>query len=342
MSPILDPSYISYSQTHGFAYKLKLSSHYKFNNKHMLEFQPWCGYNFKYRKFYFTLPLYYSYHPERHGMVTAIYGNGNRIGSSTITDEIRKEFGDTVRLNDKMSDLFNDNFLTISNNIMITDGLDLSTGFTYHHRSAYNPEELQKYGKPKSYKSFAPMITLKIKPWQYGPLLSVDYERGLNGIIGSDIDYERWEFDGSLKYLMKPLRKFNARVGCGFYTRKEKNYFVDYMHFRDNKLPGGWDDDWSGDFQLLDSRWYNESSYYIRAHGSYETPFLIATWLPILGHIIEKERLYVSALSIDNTRPYSEIGYGFSTRFVSIGLFTSFVGSDFQRFDCKFTFELFR
>jgi hypothetical protein len=68
----------------------------------------------------------------------------------------------------------------------------------------------------------------------------------------------------------------------------------------------------------------------------------VGTWLPLLGRIIEKERLYFSALSIDNTRPYYELGYGFSTRFVSLGLFTSFLSSEFQRFDVKFTFELFR
>ena len=48
------------------------------------------------------------------------------------------------------------------------------------------------------------------------------------------------------------------------------------------------------------------------------------------------------ALSIDNTRPYYELGYGFSTRFISLGLFTSFLSSEFQSFDIKFTFELFR
>ena len=198
------------------------------------------------------------------------------------------------------------------------------------------------YGKPQTYNSFAPMLTLKITPWRKGPIFSVDYERGIKGILGADSDYERWEFDGSLKHAMEPQRRLNAKVGGGFYTRKKTNYFVDYIHFRDNKLPGGWDDDWSGDFQLLDSRWYNESKYYARAHLSYESPFLVASWIPLLGRIFERERFYLSALSIDRTRPYSEYGYGFSTRFVSIGLFTSFLGSEFQGFDCKFTFELFR
>ena len=40
--------------------------------------------------------------------------------------------------------------------------------------------------------------------------------------------------------------------------------------------------------------------------------------------------------------PYTEIGYGFTTRFVSIGLFASFLKTQYQEIGCKFTFELFR
>ena len=342
LSPILDPQYVSYSSTHGLAYKIKLGAYYNIDEKKFLEFQPWCGYNFKYKKFYFTLPLYYNYDPDRNGQLTIIYGNGNRIGNGTIVDEIKREHGDTLKLDNNQLTYFDDYYLTLSNNIALLKGLDLMTGYTYHKRVPYTPEVFGQYGKSRTYNSFAPMISWKLKPWLYGPLLSVDYERGIKGIFDADIDYERWEFDGSWKFDFKPLRKFNARFGGGFYTRKKSNYFVDYAHFRDNKLPGGWDDDWSGDFQLLNSSWYNESRYYARTHFSYESPFLVGTWLPLLGRIIEKERFYFSALSIEHTRPYYELGYGFSTRFVTIGLFTSFLNGEFQKFDAKFTFELFR
>jgi len=342
LSPILNPQYVSYSSTHGLAYKIKLGAYYNLDEKRRFEFQPWCGYNFKYKKFYFTIPLYYYYVPEKNGLFTIIYGNGNRIGNGGIMEEIKREFGDTLKLGNKQLEYFDDNYLTVSNNIAIFKGFDLTAGLTYHKRVPYKPDVYRKYGKPRSYNSLAPMISLKLKPWQYGPLFSIDYERGLKGLFEANIDYERWEFDGSWKFDIQPLRKLNARFGGGFYTRKKSNYFVDYAHFRDNKLPGGWDDDWSGDFQLLNSSWYNESRYYARTHFSYESPFLVGTWLPLLGRIIEKERLYFSALSIEHTRPYCELGYGFSTRFVTVGLFASFLNGEFQKCDAKFTFELFR
>ena len=342
LSPILDPSYISYSSTHGFSYRLKFGAQFRFNNHRYIEFEPWCGYNFKYDKFYFTLPFYFHYNPKRNGYFTFIYGNGNRIGSSTVIEEIQHEHGDTLDLNNRDLELFDDNYLIISNNIKVFNWLELTTGFTFHRRVAYNTDEMRHWGKPRNYQSFAPMLSVKLSPWRRGPILSVDYERGIKGVLNSFIDYERWEFDASMKKELKPMRKINTRMGGGFYTRKNNNYFVDYNHFRDNKLPGGWDDDWSGDFQLLNSAWYNESRYYARAHFSYESPLLATSWIPIIGHYIEKERLYYSILSIDNTRPYSEIGYGFTTRFVSIGLFASFLNTQYQSFGTKFTFELFR
>ena len=342
LSPILDPQYISYSSSRGLSYRLKFGAQFRFNKNRYLEFYPWCGYNFKYEKFYFTMPLYFHYNPKRNGRLTLIYGNGNRIGSGVVIDEIKKEYGDTLNLDGMDLEYFDDNYLTFTNNIKVFDWLELETGFTYHRRVAYNTDEMRKWQKPRNYYSFAPMMSVRLMPWRKGPILSVDYERGIKGVMSSFIDYERWEFDASAKYRMKPMRLINARLGGGFYTRKKDNYFVDYQHFRENKVPGGWDDDWSGDFQLLNSEWYNESSYYVRGNLSYETPLLAGSWLPLIGHYIEKERLYFSALSIDNTRPYTEIGYGFTTRFVSIGLFASFLSTHYEGFGSKFTFELFR
>lgn len=341
ISPILNPQYLSYSSSHGFSYKIKLGAEYYFNSHRFFEFNPRLGYNFKYKKPYFTLPLYFNYNPKRNGQVQVVYGNGNRIGNGDIIDDIKREQGDTVVLSDKLH-LFGDNYLIVSNNVVAFDWLEITSGFTYHHRVAYQPEELKKYGKQQVFNSFAPMLSVKLRPWKKGPVLSVDYERGIEGIINSDIDYERWEFDGSLKYDLNPLRKINLKLGLGFYSRKKDSYFVDYIHFRDDKLPEGWDDDWTGNFQLLDSRWYNESRYYARANLSYESPFLVMSWFPLIGHFFEKERFYLSALSIDHTRPYTELGYGFTTRLVSIGVFTSFLRERYQNVGCKFTFELFR
>ena len=117
---------------------------------------------------------------------------------------------------------------------------------------------------------------------------------------------------------------------------------MDFANFRDNNLPDGWEDDWTGDFQLLDSRLYNESQYYIRGNLSFETPLLCGYLVPIVGRYVERERIYLSSLSIAHTRLYSELGYSFTCRFFSMGVFASFMNTEYQDLGAKFTFELFR
>ena len=342
ISPILNPQYLSFSKRRGTAYKIKMGADYFFNDYRYFEFRPWFGYNFKFRKFYFTVPLRFNYNPKRNGYVEVQYGNGNRISHSSIIEEIQEEHGDTLNFENTQLDLFDDNHLYLVNNVQAYDWLEIETALNIHKRKAYDPEGMQYWGKPTSYRSFAPSLSLKLTPWKEGPVLTLDYERAIKGIFNSDIGYERIEMDASYKYIPHPLRKINIRAGSGFYTHKKNDYFVDFTNFRDENLPGGWDDDWTGNFQLLESDWYNSSKYYARLNISYESPLMCVTWFPLLGRYIEKERIYISALSIQHTRPYFELGYGFTNRFFSMGLFTSFLRTHFQEFECKFTFELFR
>lgn len=186
------------------------------------------------------------------------------------------------------------------------------------------------------------MIGLKFQPWlNNGPTLSIDYERAIKGVMNSDLEYERWEFDAQWKKKIPGLRVLNLRAGGGFFT-KSGNYFVDYVNFRDENLPGGWDDNWSGDVQLLRSREYNRSDYYIRSNVSYETPMMFATWIPYLGKYIEKERFYLSNVLLEHSRPYYELGYGFTNRYISVGAFASFRNTTFDRAGVEVEIELFR
>ena len=284
-----------------------------------------------------------TYNPKRNGYAEIVWGNGNRISNSTVMDQINHEHLDTLDFKNKDMDKFTDNYWQVFNNIMVFDWLDIETGIVFHQRKAKNKELMRHYGVPTVYRSFAPMIGIKLSPWlNKGPVVSIDWERSFKDIFKSNIEYERWECDAQWKYRIPGLRVLNLRAGYGFYTDKHENYFLDYANFRDNNLPESWDDDWSGDFQLLDSRTYNESDYYLRSNVSYESPLLFATWIPYLGKYIEKERFYVSSVLVDHTRPYIELGYGFTNRYISVGLFASFLNTQFQKFGISFDFELFK
>ena len=320
---------------------MKLGARYNFNDYTWIETSPYIGYNFKLREFYWNVPLYLFYNKRYNAHLDFSWGSDNRTGNNGVLEEIRREYGDLPELDDKKLDLFDDRYVRVNNSFDPTGWLTLETGLVFHHRHALNASEMAAFGKPTKFKSFAPSVGVKVHPWKKGPMLSVDYERGIKG---NDVNmtYERWEADLSMKHRMSHLQTLNLRLGGGLYTTRGNNYFMDYANFRDTNLPEGWDDDWAGNFQLLSSDLYNVSDYYVRGNVSYETPLLFAALTPLIGRYVERERVYWSALSIAHTRMYSELGYSFTCRYASLAFFASFLNTHYKEFGCKFTFELFR
>ncbi len=342
LSPIIDPLAVRYSDSKGFSYKMKLRFQYTFSPHRYLTFNPYFGYNFKIKQFFFDAPLRMTYNPKRNGYAELTFGNGNRISNSTVEELIKEEYGDSLDFTNMEMNKFKNTYIRAFNNIMLFDWLDIESGLVFHRRSAVNKEMMRRYDMPMVYTSFAPMMGVKILPWAKGPMFTIDWERGIKGIGSSNISYERWETDVQWKKRIPGLRVLNMRAGYGTYTHREQNYFVDFDNFQDSNLPDGWDDDWSGEFQLLNGSEFNRSDYYIRANVSYESPLMFAPWLPYVGKFIEKERFYINSVLLERSRPYYEIGYGFTNRYISIAAFASFKSSHFQRFGFKFDFEIFK
>ena len=341
-SPIINPEYITYSNSRGLAYKFTLGAQYNFNEKRRINFNSRTGYNFKIKQFYFDNRLHFDFNPKRNGWLELKVANGNRINNSSVLDQLNEQHRDTVDFSTLNLDYFNDNQYELSCNIAVTDQFEVMPSIIYHHRTAVDKEAMIDTGQPTTYDGFATSLTLKYQPFRSWPFFSLNYERCIDGVFGSNMEYERWELDASYLRRYSSLKRFNARFGGGFYTNKSTTYFIDYNNFHEDYIPGGWDDDWSGEFQLLHSRWYNASNYYLRLNVSYDSPMLIISHLPLAGRIMEAERLYFSFAQLEKTRAYFEIGYGFTTRYISLAFFGSFLNTEFVRFGTKFSFELFR
>ena len=345
LSPILNPQYVSYSERKGLSYRLKLGAQLNLGNTTTLSMNTRLGYNFKQKKVYFNLPLRLDYsYRQRDAYAEIEWANGNRIYNSTVLDELNVKADEHPELDNMKLDQFDDMSLHVLNNLPLNNRLAIEAGLVFHQRKAVNRRGMRQMNMPTEYRSLAPALSVKTRPWHKGPLFTIDYERGLPGQQGGEkfTTYERWEFDASLKHRLHRLQTVNMRFGAGFYTDRDNNFFMDYTNFRDENLPEGWDDDWSGNFQLLRSHQYNVSDYYVRGNISFESPLLAASFVPYLGRYVERERVYLSSLSIAHSRLYSEIGYGFTCRYFSVGFFASFLSTKFQETGAKFTFELFR
>lgn len=341
ISPILNPFYLNYSNRKGLSYKLKIRASYRTGHNSELLFNPRFGYNFKIKRFFFDAPLRYVIDQKHNIWLETSVSNGNRINNSDILDIIKEEHRDTINFDNLDLDYFTDNIYQFRFNVRLFGCVDVIPGIIFHNRVAVNKFVMGLMGKETHYRSFAPTLSLSCRPTSHSPLYSLTYERGIKGVMRSNLEYERIEMDMTHTIPLHCLRKLDIRFGGGFYTNRNTKYFIDFANFRDNYLSSSWNEDWSGDFHLVKSEWYNASRWYLRYNTTYETPMLVMSWLPLVGRFIESERIYLNVLQLEHTPSYAELGYGFSNRLFSVGLFTNFMNGKFGSFGAKFSFELF-
>lgn len=342
LSPIINPLYIGYSSKKGVTYKLRLNGSYIFTDTKNISITVNAGYSFKQRQFYTRIPLRLTLSKKIY--LESVFGSGDRITNSEILSKIKHESYDSIRWKDLNLEYFKDMYWKFRTNLTIAKRWNIRPGVTLHRRSAVDKKSFYISGKPARYLSFSPTLQVQFQPFLSKDLIfSVDYARGIKGVFKSDMNYERFETDMSWKNELYKMRALSFRVGYGLYTsRSEGSYFLDYSNFKYENIQGGWNDDWTGEFQLLNSNWYNASKFYLRSNLTYEAPLMLVSRLPIVGKYIEMERIYTNFLFTDKLHPYLEYGYGFTNRIFSTGIFFSVSNKKIDGFGMKFGIEMFR
>lgn len=379
-SPLVNPLLLSYSKSNGFSYRQEFKYNRLFAGDRLLRVVPKLGYNFNRKEFYWSVSSDFYYWPRKRAALHVNVGNGNRIYSSDVLDDL-KAIPDSIFDFDQIHlDYFKDLYLHVRHSWEIVNGLTLDVGLSMHRRTeversrfvllypdvpnvmsagplpvypGFDPSVLKKFRH--SYNSFAPRVRLTWTPGQYYymngdrkvnlrskyPTVSLDWERGISGVIKSTGKYERIEVDYQHNIPLGLMRDIYYRLGWGAFTNQRELYFVDFVNLARSNLPVGWNDEIGGVFQLLDGRWYNSSREYVRGHLTYEAPFLLLRHLRKYTQHVLNERLYLNALMVPHLNPYLELGYGIGTHVFDFGIFASFANWKYQELGVKFTFELF-
>ncbi len=343
ISPIINPLYLSYSHRKGMTYRMTARLGYSFNENSSLSTRLKAGYSFKLNHPYFDLPVTYTFDERNQGYIRYYWRHGELQTTSTVLDHLKDRYGETFDWDTLNLDYFKHSRMAITAHYELNKYIGIECGLVFNRWKSVQAEDFKATGIPTIYKSCAFSNELTIRPlgW-HGPIVTIDYERTFDGATEDKMDYEKWEFDCSYLRPLPCLRSLSLRGGLGFYTKGTRHtYFLDFNNFREDNIPGGWGDEWSGDFELLHSNWYNSSNYYIRANATYESPMLLLSWVPFVGKIMEKERVYVGALRLSQIKNYVELGYSFTNRLLSMGWFTSFEEGHYHSMGLRFGLELF-
>ncbi len=368
-SPLINPVMLDYSHSRGVSYKQKFKYSRLTENGRVLRITPQIGYNFTKKELYVKGNAQWQYWPEKQASVEISAGNGNRIYSSIVLDQLKALPDSTFNFDNVELDYFKDVYVNLFHDIEVVNGLHIKAGVSVHWRSLINKPKLTEQipllgdlllnpsrGIKSTYNSFAPRIRIEWTPGMYYymngrrkmdigskmPTFSLDYERGIKGVMGSTGEHERWEFDVQQNIKLGNLRSIGYRVGSGMFTQHKDMYFVDFVNFARRNIPEGWNDEIGGTFQLFDGRWYNSSRQYWRGHVTYESPFILLKPLNRWLGKVQHERLYGGVLFMPHLNPYVELGYGIGTHIFDVGVFASSIKGQFDTVGFKFTFELFR
>ncbi|MBX3257781.1 MAG: carboxypeptidase-like regulatory domain-containing protein [Chitinophagaceae bacterium] len=68
------------------------------------------------------------------------------------------------------------------------------------------------------------------------PLFTASYTKGLNGVLGSDIDFDRWKFSVKDDINLKLLGVFDYNISVGGFLNNRKVEIQDYQHFNGNQM----------------------------------------------------------------------------------------------------------
>lgn len=342
-SPLVNPSYLNYSHNRGLSYRYDIRGLYRLGDNSGIYTKIKLGYMFTKKQFYFDAPFFYSFDAARHGTISFSVGNGNRITNSSVREQLIKKHPESVRFNDMDLNYYTDNYYSLNLSYDLTPWFRSEVGAMYHRRTPVNKKEFTDAGQPVTYKTFAPCLELTFLSFKgKGPVLTLDYEAGIKGVMKSGVAYEKIEGDLSWIKNFSSVSSLSMRVGGGLYTdRSQDIYFLDFSNFRENNLPGGWNDDWSGEFQLLNSAWYNISKYYYRTNLTYEQPMMLSYVLPFIRKGVEKERFYANFLLTDRIHPYAEYGYALTNSLFSMGIYISTRDWKYQDLGFRFSIELF-
>ena len=344
-SPLFNPLYMGYSGRRGLYYKFKAQANYRFNDNQELSTTIRLGYSFKQKQLFFNLPVTWRFNKRRNGFVFMQFSNGNRITDSRVLEAIKNTTTrDTIQWDSLGLDYFRDSRLQLSAGIdLVPSRLGFEAGVVFHRRSAVDSHGFDLSHRPSTYRTFGPFAKFIWRPLSDRvPLaFSMRYDQG-TGWLSSNLHYARMELDGQYIRHLSRMRSLSLRAGGGFYFDKVGDtYFVDYQNFQEEYVPGGWNDDWTGEFEVLNSHWYNASNFYARANATYESPMLLLARFPLLGRIVETERIHLGALAVSHYVPYVELGYSFTNRVFSFGIFTGMAPHHFEGVELKFGLELF-
>ncbi len=140
------------------------------------------------------------------------------------------------------------------------------------------------------------------------PKFSLTYRKGINGLLGSDVDYDHVELGIESKVNLGVRATFDFKLEAGTFLNDNAASLPDFKNFSGNRLlfvPLNV----TGGYRMLDYYRYSTSQDYVSLFSHLRFRKFLFTQLPMLRVSGLKENLFFNYLTTPTSDHYSEIGY---------------------------------
>jgi hypothetical protein len=206
--------------------------------------------------------------------------------------------------------------------------LDNTSNYTFfsenkEHYRPNAPVNIESQTGFETNTAFTGAIGLEARPWQKfvirngfksriqnsSPLLTLDYRKGFNSVLGSDVNFDLIEA-GIRQQIKFGIRgTFDINVKAGKFLNADKLYFMDFKHFLGNKTPIITTDPVTG-FRLMDYYLYSTKDQYLSVSAHYHFRKFLITRIPMIRLMGVQENFFVNYLATPSSKNYTEVGYG--------------------------------
>jgi hypothetical protein len=158
------------------------------------------------------------------------------------------------------------------------------------------------------------------------PTLTVNYRKGINGVLGSDVNYDFASIDISQEKFRVGLSGHSAfKVTGGTFFHKKNIYFMDFNHFLGNQGTT-FDPTYIGSFHFLPFYTYSTSSAFLEAHYQHNFSGSLLKRVPWVRKLKIEEIVGANYLTTRGNNNYSEFYVGIQRLIFRIDYGVSFMG----------------
>ncbi len=157
------------------------------------------------------------------------------------------------------------------------------------------------------------------------PQIRFNYRKGINGVFGSDVNYDFASIEIFQEHLTTGLMGFSSfKFAGGDFFNRSRLYFMDYNHFQGNQ--GTTFDPTPGSFHFLPFYTYSASGAYFEGHYEHDFAGYFLNNIPFIRKLKLEEIIGVNYLNESNNRNYSEFYIGIQRLIFRIDYGISFAG----------------